>query len=433
MESLGQKLREAREQHNYSLEQVARDTHISKQYLEALEGEDFSIIPGETYVIGFLRNYAEYLSLNPEELVTLYKNIKIQEQPLPMTELLERSGPRLPSRLIVTVVLILAVLGGGGYLLYRFLLSQRQQRAEPEAVMQPAASAAAQESQGKEFVFQDEAVTRWFNLEDTIGVPLNGNTYPIKLTAIGRELTIKVPGGTLQMTVGQDRQVDLNADGRSDLRILLNDLDATDVARRASLSLYKITKAAPLQVAQVEESEQSEPAEAGAGGSGAPAPASAAAQAGPAPGAVNERPASAESGQAQAAAAGAGQESETASTAPVPAGTAPAGQAPGIATVASADAPSPFRVSISFRGYCLFRYLVDDNIREERFFHKGENFSLDAKNEVQLWISNAGVVRLMVSGKEIDAGRPGAVTTKQILWTREESTGQYQLQALTRE
>ena len=76
---------------------------------------------------------------------------------------------------------------------------------------------------------------------------------------------------------------------------------------------------------------------------------------------------------------------------------------------------------------------MDKNIREERFFHKGESFSLDANNEVQLWISNAGVVRLMVSGREIDTGRPGAVTTKQILWTREESTGQYQLQVLTRE
>ena len=46
MESLGQKLRDAREEHNFSLEQVARDTHISKHYLEALEEESFTSIPG---------------------------------------------------------------------------------------------------------------------------------------------------------------------------------------------------------------------------------------------------------------------------------------------------------------------------------------------------------------------------------------------------
>jgi len=107
--------------------------------------------------------------------------------------------------------------------------------------------------------------------------------------------------------------------------------------------------------------------------------------------------------------------------------------AAGAASVISADAPSPFRVSISFRGYCLFRYLVDNDIREERFFHKGESFSLDAKNEVQLWISNAGVVRLMVAGRELEAGRPGAVITKQIRWRRDEDSGQYILEVVTTE
>ena len=120
MESVGQKLRETREQHNFSLEQVARDTHISKQYLEALEQEHFATIPGETYIIGFLRNYAEYLSLNPEEIVSLYKNIQIQEQPLPMTELLEPARPRAAPRIFILLVIVLAVLGAGGYLLYRY-------------------------------------------------------------------------------------------------------------------------------------------------------------------------------------------------------------------------------------------------------------------------------------------------------------------------
>ena len=117
MESVGQKLRETREQHNFSLEQVARDTHISKQYLEALEEERFSTIPGETYIIGFLRNYAEYLSLNPEEIVTLYKNIQLQEQPLPMTELLEPARPKAPPRIFILLFILVAVLGAGGYLL----------------------------------------------------------------------------------------------------------------------------------------------------------------------------------------------------------------------------------------------------------------------------------------------------------------------------
>ena len=382
MESLGQKLRETREQHNFSIEQVARDTHISKQYLEALEQEDFSIIPGETYIIGFLRNYAEYLSLNPEELVALYKNIQIQEQPLPMTELLDRSRPKSSSRIIVVLAIILAVLGAGGYLIYRFVISPERQAAPQAAAAQEVSQPNVRQPEGEELLFQDEAVTRWFDLDDTIGFPLNGNTYRLQIVDIDRTLTIKVPGGTLDMPIGQDRQLDVNGDGRNDLRILLNDLDATDVAKRANLSLYKITKATVPEVAEaVEEVEE----------------------------AVEEavEPAVSE-----------------------PIATEPSA---GATTIISADTPAPFRVSISFRGYCLFRYLVDNDIREERFFHKGESFSLDARNEVQLWISNAGVVRLMVAGREIEVGRPGAVTTKQIRWSRDDADGQYALEVVSKE
>jgi cytoskeletal protein RodZ len=385
MESVGQKLRETREQHNFSLEQVARDTHISKQYLEALEQEQFSSIPGETYIIGFLRNYAEYLSLNPEEIVTLYKNIQIQEQPLPMTELLEPKGSKKLPRTIILLVVVLAVLGAGGYSLYRYVIATPPTRPQAEVTREPQEPAEAQQ-----YVFQDEAMTRWFTQDDTIGFPLNGNTYPLQLIDIGRTLTVKVPGGTLDMTVGQDRQLDVNGDGRNDLRILLNDLDATDVAKRANLSLYKITKATTLQVAE------------------APA----------------EQPATlTEEGEGALA---------TAAEAPTPEVSATQ-RAAGVIPVTTAGSPSPFRVSISFRGYCLFRYLVDNDIREERFFHKGESFSLDAKNEVRLWISNAGVVRLMVAGREMEVGSPGSVTTKQVRWRRDDATGQYVLEVVTTE
>ena len=58
MESFGEKLRATRENLGYSIEQIARDTHIAKKYLIALEDEDFSIFPGETYLKGFLQNYS---------------------------------------------------------------------------------------------------------------------------------------------------------------------------------------------------------------------------------------------------------------------------------------------------------------------------------------------------------------------------------------
>lgn len=117
MESIAEKLRNARDEKGYSLEQVARDTHIAKRYITAMESEDFSVFPGEPYVIGFLKNYSAYLGLNPNEVVNLYRNIKLQEQPAPIDELLDRPRwPRIWKVLIIVAVIL--ILGVGGFLLF---------------------------------------------------------------------------------------------------------------------------------------------------------------------------------------------------------------------------------------------------------------------------------------------------------------------------
>mgnify|MGYP006301884713 CR=1 FL=1 len=113
MESIGEKLRGAREEKGYSVDQVARDTNIARRFVEALEREDFSVFPGDPYVLGFLRNYADYLGLDPEKVVTLYKNLKIQEQPVPVDELIHRKK-KLPLGIIALVLFGIALLGAGG-------------------------------------------------------------------------------------------------------------------------------------------------------------------------------------------------------------------------------------------------------------------------------------------------------------------------------
>ena len=238
MESLGRKLREARERHNYNLEQIARDTNISKSYLEALEEENFGVIPGDTYVLGFLRNYGEYLGLNPEELVGLYRNLRIQEQPMPMSELLQgrpRGRPR--SRLLALILALAVVVGVGVFLLVRFGLP----RAGELAVRPPEASPAATEG---EYVLSDEAVTRWYTQGEAVSVPIDGEHYRMSFAEVGDRLTLKIPGGTVDLTVGQTRQIDLDGNMANDIRAQLNDLDVTGSNRRANLSIYRLPKAA---------------------------------------------------------------------------------------------------------------------------------------------------------------------------------------------
>lgn len=64
MFEIGNSLREARLRQGYELPRVEADTKIRAKYLRALEEERFEVLPGETYVKGFLRTYSEYLGLD---------------------------------------------------------------------------------------------------------------------------------------------------------------------------------------------------------------------------------------------------------------------------------------------------------------------------------------------------------------------------------
>jgi transcriptional regulator with XRE-family HTH domain len=66
---VGHRLREAREKQGFSLTDVERQTRIPRQYLQALEADQFGILPAPVYARGFLRNYARFLGLDENELL----------------------------------------------------------------------------------------------------------------------------------------------------------------------------------------------------------------------------------------------------------------------------------------------------------------------------------------------------------------------------
>jgi len=71
---IGSTLREARVRRKLTLRQVEEDTKIRIKYLQAMENEDFDEMPGEAYVKGFLRTYAQYLGLEPEIILDEYRS-----------------------------------------------------------------------------------------------------------------------------------------------------------------------------------------------------------------------------------------------------------------------------------------------------------------------------------------------------------------------
>jgi cytoskeletal protein RodZ len=71
---IGELLKQNRLTKGYSLDDIEEATKIRAKYLEALENEEFDILPGQVYVIAFLRNYARFLGLNDDEMVEQYKS-----------------------------------------------------------------------------------------------------------------------------------------------------------------------------------------------------------------------------------------------------------------------------------------------------------------------------------------------------------------------
>jgi hypothetical protein len=55
-----------------SLEEAARDTKLRVDQLTALEREDFEALPGDVFVRGALRTYAQYVGLSPDKVLEIY-------------------------------------------------------------------------------------------------------------------------------------------------------------------------------------------------------------------------------------------------------------------------------------------------------------------------------------------------------------------------
>ena len=76
MNEIGELLREAREACGMTLQQASEVTKVRTKYLEAIENGEFSVIPGEVYLKGFIRTYADCLGLDGTQVLAQYKELR---------------------------------------------------------------------------------------------------------------------------------------------------------------------------------------------------------------------------------------------------------------------------------------------------------------------------------------------------------------------
>ena len=114
MFEIGNSLREARLRQGLDFPEIEQATKVRPKYLRALEDEQFDILPGQTYVKGFLRSYAEYLGLDGQLYVDEYNSRYIhvdEETPLRTrnTSSLGRAGPRFESSVVLIALAAIAI------------------------------------------------------------------------------------------------------------------------------------------------------------------------------------------------------------------------------------------------------------------------------------------------------------------------------------
>ncbi len=120
--SLPERLYTARERKGVDLYRAERDTKIRARYLAALERGDYKELPGAVYTKGFLRNYALYLGLDPDEVLLQWRNERgnPKEAPpaivVPRPIATPRKGMSFSPGLVVAALLVVVIAAFGVYL-----------------------------------------------------------------------------------------------------------------------------------------------------------------------------------------------------------------------------------------------------------------------------------------------------------------------------
>jgi transcriptional regulator with XRE-family HTH domain len=75
MQTIGERLEEARKRMGVSIREAAEATKIRGEYLQSFEGNKFDLDLANIYLRGFLRNYATFLKISPERILNDYESL----------------------------------------------------------------------------------------------------------------------------------------------------------------------------------------------------------------------------------------------------------------------------------------------------------------------------------------------------------------------
>jgi cytoskeletal protein RodZ len=378
MKSIGEHLKTAREEKGFSFDQVVHDTNISREYIHALESDSFDLFPAEAYLIGFLRNYSEYLGLDPVKMVEIYKNYKISEEPVPMDLLLgkKKTGPekkeqvdeldlkqgQFPRWILPVAAIVLIVVGVSVVFIPSiFKLDKNEDEVKPLVQVKD-----SEVSSPKEFFLTEETLDIVISNGDKINVSTGNNlvSFSVNLTVTEQSLIYQDMEGLLKkMDLKKDEEQVILIEENNGVYFYVKDVSA----QSTTLIAQKVL---------LDENVENIDAVVDSVDSGITSSAERIAE----------------------------------------------------KIVITTDVyPKAYTIDAFFRGDGLFRHENDDQQAVERFYQAGERLKIDVNRTATLWISNAGIVEIKISGQEISMGDNGQVVVRSVKWIKNNDTGKYEL------
>jgi cytoskeletal protein RodZ len=130
MKSVGSILREKRLRKCILLEDVEKATKIRKKFLEAIEADDYSIIPSISYAKGFVKNYSEFLGLDSQTTLAFFRR---QSQDAPKQSLLPKKSIATENTLfrLTPGRFIMLLLGACTMVFFSYFILQYRRLQEP--------------------------------------------------------------------------------------------------------------------------------------------------------------------------------------------------------------------------------------------------------------------------------------------------------------
>ncbi len=227
MESFGSILKETRETKEITIETVVRETTISRQYIEALESENLEIFPGQTYITGFLRNYSEYLGLEPSYMLKLLTGKVIQESPVPENLF---KYTKINTWIVVLIIVgSILVIGGISTFVYLNWFNQSDNQGKTTVRL---------ETEGiQRYTLSMNPIQKRIYEGDVLEVPLVSGMLSATVQDTVGALALSTDIGIQYVELGEELEIDLDGKNGTDIVVFLSDISKNDKKRGAEVRM----------------------------------------------------------------------------------------------------------------------------------------------------------------------------------------------------